>query len=206
MLRFVPLLSFAFIVIGVIALLGLMVWAARRGRPSPGPGDYTVLFRYNAVLRGFATFAAFGIPAGITALVLVFPPKPDEIVYIIGVYLLFATLGLPLFWETHRFYLLVTPDGIQRHSAWLPFRSIAWDDLQEVRFVAGNSWFVFASTDGTKIRASTLISGLSDLMRLVELRVPHERLRHARAGYERIGRAFPEMPDQPRLEARRPRY
>ena len=34
--------------------------------------------------------------------------------YIVGIDLVFATLGLPLYWETIRYYVRVTPAGIER--------------------------------------------------------------------------------------------
>jgi hypothetical protein len=200
-----PALSYGLIAIGVIAILGLMAWAARRGRPSPGPNDNSVIFCYNFVLRGFAFFAAFGIPTGVTILVFLFPPRGVEVWYVAGVYALFAALSLPLYWETSRFYVLITPEAIERRSPWFSYRSIAWEDIAEVSFSSVNAWFIFLSKNGEKIRVHTLITGLDDLLRLVELRIPAERLRKARVGYERVRRQFPHLPDQPILEARRPR-
>ena len=104
-----PILIYGLIAVSVIALLGIMAWAARIGRPTSGAGEHSVLFRYNFVLRAFAFFAAFGIPAGITAMVFAFPPRGEEVWYVIGIYALFAGLTLPLYWETSRFYVLVTP-------------------------------------------------------------------------------------------------
>lgn len=200
-----PFMIYGLIAVCVIFLLGIMAWAAKRGRPAPGADENSVVFRYNIILRVFAFLAAFGIPAGITALVIAFPPKREEIGYVIGVYALFAGLSLPLYWETSRYYVLISPEGIERRSAWLGFRFIAWDDLTSVTYSQINAWFVFQAENGEKIRISALISGLNDLLRLVEMRVHPSVLKPARTGYDRLGRPFPKNDDEPRLEPRPPR-
>lgn len=193
------------IAISVVGLLGLMAWAARRGRPRPGPDDHTVLFRHNGVFRWFAYVTAFGIPVGLTALVIAFPPKAEEVWYALGAYVLFAGLTLPLVWEASRFYLLATPEGLESRSPWRGLRFLAWEDVERVTFSQANAWFVFHGRDGTVIRVHMFVGGLTDLLRLTELRVPAGALKGARMGYERLGRPFPRQPDQPVLEARPPR-
>ena len=200
-----PFLTYGLIAVCVVFLLGIMAWAAKRGRPTAGGEEHSVVFRYNIVLRVFAFLAAFGIPIGITALVIAFPPRREEIGYVIGVYAIFAGLSLPLYWETSRHYVLISPEGIERRSAWFGFRFIAWDEVAKVTYSQVNAWFVFHAENGEKIRVSALISGLNDLLRLVEMRLPARVLREARAGYERLGRPFPKSDDEPRLEARPPR-
>jgi hypothetical protein len=101
--------------------------------------------------------------------------------------------------------VLISSEGIERRSAWTGFRFIAWDDLASVSYSQINAWFVFQGENGDKIRVSALISGLNDLLRLVELRVPASLLKPARTGYERLGRPLPVDHDEPRLEARPPR-
>src|SRR5215472_5888155 len=67
---------FLIVAVPVIGFLGLLMWAAQRGRPVEGPGG-TLVFRHGLLLRGFALFAAFGIPLGITVLVFFNPPKTE---------------------------------------------------------------------------------------------------------------------------------
>jgi hypothetical protein len=200
-----PVLIYALIAVCVIALLGMMAWAARRGRPSAGGGEHTVLFHYTIVLRTFSFLAAFGIPAGITALVIAFPPKRSEVGYVVGVYALFAGMSLPLYWETSRFYILISPEGIERRSAWMGLRFIAWDEVDRVTYSKMNGWFVLHAENGDKIRVSMLVSGVDDLLRLAEMRLPASVLKPARVGYERLGRPFPKLDDEPILESRPPR-
>jgi hypothetical protein len=198
-------LSYILIATGLVVVLGVMAWAGRRARPPVSGNEQSLLFRYSAALRWFAIFAAFGIPIGITLLVVAYPPRGKEVWYVIGVYALFAALSVPLFWETSRYYVRLTPTGIERRSAWGGLRSCDWDDLQEVRYSPLNSWFVFVAVSGEKIRVHTLLAGLNDLFQFVESRVPADRLRHARKGYERLRRPFPWRGDEPVLEPRRPR-
>ena len=205
MSRLLPLLPHAFIALGVLALLGLMALAGSRGRPAPSTSGPSVLFRHNPIFRGFAYVSAFGIMAGLTGIVYVYPPHGHEIWYILGLYLFFAALTLPLVWEVSRFFVFVTPDGLIARSAWRGGRTIAWDDIGEVRFSTLNAWFAFRSTNGDEIRAHAFVAGLRDLVRLVELRVPTRVLKKARVGYERLGLPFPELNDEPVLEARPPK-
>ena len=122
-----------------------------------------------------------------------------------GIYALFAALSLPLYWESSRYFVLVTPEGLERRSAWRRYCVMAWDDIQKVTFSTINAWFVFHAENGDKIRVSTLMAGVTDLLRLVELQLPPDVLKPARVGYERIGRPFPNFNDEPILEARPPR-
>lgn len=200
-----PAMTYGLIVVAVTVLLALMAWAGRHGRPRPGADEHTLLFRHNAVFRWFAYLSTIGIPLGLTALVTLIPPRGEEVWYVVGIYAGFALLTLPLFWEAIRYYVLVGPEGIVCRSAWRGTRFIAWDDLREVSFSTANAWFIFRARDGTTIRVHMFVSGLSDLLRLVELRVPADRMRNAKPGYDRVGRPFPKVSDDPVLEPRRPR-
>jgi hypothetical protein len=198
-------LSYVLIATGLIVVLGVMALAGRRGRLPASDNEQSLLFRYSATLRWFAIFAAFGIPIGITLLVVAYPPRGRQVWYVIGVYALLAAISVPLFWETSRYYVRLTATGIERRSAWGGLRSFNWDHIQEVRYSQVNSWFIFVAFSGEKIRVHTLLAGLNDLLQFVESRVPADRLRQAKKGYERMRRPFPWQGDEPVLEPRRPR-
>ena len=83
-----------------------------------------------------------------------------------------AVLTLPLVWEASRFYVCVTPEGLESRSAWRGTRFIAWDELYEVRYSSINSWFVFRGTSGEKIRVTGFVAGLPALLGFVEMRLP----------------------------------
>ena len=201
----VPLISHVLIALAVIALLALIAWAGRQGRPRPAPGSATLLLRYSLVFRWFAYAIAFGIPAGLTVAVYLHPPRAEERWYILGLYLLFAALTLPLVWEASRYYLFVTPEGLEARSAWRGTHFLAWDDIDGLSYSSINSWFVFSTANGDRLRVSAYVGGLKRLLAVAETRLPTAALKCARTGYARLGRAFPRLPDEPVLEARSPR-
>jgi len=200
-----PAMSHGLVVVAVIGLLGLMSWAGRQGRPRPAPGSHCHLFQYNALFRSAVYLAAFILPVGLTLLVFLYRPGDEARRFVFGLYLLVASLSLPLVWEASRFYVLVTPEGLQSRSPWRGTRFFAWDDIGDVGFSKINSWFVFRSVNGEKIRVSGFAARLPALLGLVELRLPATALKNARAGYERSGRPFPQLPAEPVLEALPPR-
>jgi hypothetical protein len=201
-----PWLSVSLIGLGTIAFICVLAWSVQRSRRVPGLGQTIFDFRYKLIVRAIAAFAAFGVPAGFAMLLLWYRPLRHETAYIIAVYLICAGLGLPLFWETGRYLLRVTPNGIERRSGWTPYRVLTWDDVAEVRYSSLNAWFVFVAENGEKIRVHALIDRLNDLLRLAEGRLPPTALIKARTGYERIGRALPKLGSEPVLEARPPRW
>jgi Bacterial PH domain len=202
----VPLISHGLIALAVVALLALIAWAGRHGRPRPAPGPDTLLLRYNLLFRWFAYAIAFGIPAGLTVAVYFHPPRAEVRWYVLGLYLLFAALTLPLVWEASRYYLLVTPAGLEARSAWRGTRFLAWDDIDGLSYSSVNSWFVFSATNGDRLRVSAYVGGLKNLLALAETRLPITAIKAARTGYAKLGRPFPPLPDEPVLEARSPRH
>ncbi len=82
---------------------------------------------------------------------------------------------------------------------------MAWDDVESVVWSAVNAWFEFVGRDGDRIRVHAFVTGLNDLLQAAEAEVLPMALKGARAGYTRVGRPFPHLPDEPVLEARQPR-
>jgi hypothetical protein len=180
----------------VSGLLGLLAWAARRGTPKSDPATGTLLFRHSPLFRGFALFSAFGVPLGITVLVIFNPPKKDgDTVAILGLYLLFGVLSAPLLWGSMRFALTVSPDGLDFRSPWRGRRFVSWNEVEEVTYRDTHSWFVVRTTDGWTFRVSVLIPGLSEFLAACERHLPPADLAGAWAGYARLGRPFPGLLD-----------
>lgn len=199
----IPYLSIGLIAIGVFGLLGLLARAGRLGVPKPG--SQTLLLRYSPMFRGLTYVAAFCVPVGLTVLVTIFPPHGQARWYVFGLYVVVAVLGLPVVWEASRFYLFVTPGGLECRSPWRGVRYMEWDDLIAVEYSGINSWFVFRSAGGESIRVSGFVAGVPSVLAEVEKRIPPAALRNARAGYLKIGRPVPPSEDEPVLEARPPR-
>lgn len=189
----------------LIALALLLAASARQGRPRPLPGDRTLLLRHNTLFRWLALLAAVVLPILLTALLYLYPPKRPEVPYLVAAYLILALVTLPLVWEAGRYYLRVTPDGLECRSPWRGGRSLAWADVEAVNYSGVNAWFEFVGREGDRLRVHSFVAGLNDLLRVVEAEVPAAALKGARAGYARVGRPFPTLPDEPVLEARRPK-
>jgi hypothetical protein len=190
---------FLIVAVPVIGFLGLLMWAAQRGRPVEGPGG-TLVFRHGLLLRGFAMVMAFGIPLGITILVLFNPPKKEgDLTAIVCLYALFGVLSAPLLWEAMRFSLTVSPEGLDCRSPWRGHRFLPWEEVKEVSYNATNSWFVIRARDGWKFRPSILVPGLAKFLEACERRLPLSALANAEEGYRRVRRPFPreeiEAPD-----------
>lgn len=205
MFRPVPYQPFVLLA-GCAVLLALLTAAsARRGLPRTLPGDRVVLVRHNPMFRAVVLGLAVLLPAGLTVFLYYYPPVRPDVPFILGLYLVSAGLSTLFVWEAGRFYLLATPIGLEGRSAWRGLRVVAWDDLEAVAFSRLNNWFEFRGRSGARVRAMTFAAGLNDLLRVVEDNVPAEALTGAQTGYNRLGRRFPGLPDEPVLEARRPR-
>jgi hypothetical protein len=190
----------------VVGVLGLLLWAAQRGKPRSDPETETLIFRHSILLRGFAMFAGFGIPIGITILMFFHPPKHEGDVWaIIGLYALFGVLSAPLLWESLGFALVVSPEGLDCQSPWRGRQFILWDEVEDISYSSMNSWFIIRATDGWKFRVSVLVPGLSHFLEQCERHLPLSVLADARPGYLRVGREFPETDDPPWRKVRLPR-
>lgn len=205
MYRTVPFLPFVLIAGCAVLLAVLTAASARRGLPRPRPGDRAVLVRHDPLFRGVVLALAVLLPAGLTVFLHYSPPFRRDVPFILGLYLVSAGLSTLFVWEAGRFYVLATPAGLEGRSAWRGLRVIPWDDLEAVVYSPLNAWFEFRGRTGERVRAMTFAAGLNELLRVVEENVPPEALAGARNGYTRIGRRFPGLPDEPVLEARRPR-
>jgi hypothetical protein len=179
------------ITVAVVGFLGLLTWAARRGKPRADPETGTLVFRHSILFRGFSLLAAFGIPLGITALVLVNPPKKDgDVTAIVCLYALFGALSAPLLWESMRFSLTVSPEGLDCRSPWRPGRFVAWEEVQKLTYGGASQWFIIHTKDRWKFRVSIFVSGLNQFLEQFEKHLPQEALAGARQGYQWVGRPF----------------
>lgn len=181
----------------VCAFLVFLLGAAKRGQPEAEPGTGHLLFRHHSLMRWFAYFAAFGIPIGITALVIAFPPKdPGDTLAILGLYALFAMLSAPLLWESLRFALIVRPEGLECRSPWRGTQFFKWNEVEELSYSSLGSWFVIHAEGGRTFRVPVLTPGLNPLLEIFERHLPARALQRAKAGYAQIGRALPEAKSQ----------
>jgi hypothetical protein len=205
MFRPVPLLPFLLIAGSAALLAVLTATSARQGVPRPLRGEHVLVVRHSPVFRWSVLLAAVLIPFGLTVALRYYPPRRVDVPTFLGLYLVATGLLVPLVWEAGRFYVLATADGLEGRSGWRGVRVIVWDDVEAVSYRPLLGGFEFRGRDGATIRATAFAAGLAELFRLVEANVPPGALKRARAGYARIERPFPALPDEPVLEARPPR-
>lgn len=178
--------------VGAYVFLAILMAAAKRGKPTTNPGTSFLTFRHHILLRGFSLFLAFGMPIGITALIIAMPPKDQgDYLAILIIYALFAALGVPLLWESMRFALVIGPKGLDCHSPWRSRQFILWDEVEEVSYNPLLAWHVIRAVGGEKFRVPALVSGLNAFLEACEQRLPPAKLRRAKAGYTQLGRTFP---------------
>jgi hypothetical protein len=170
-------------------LSGLVIWAARRADPEVGAGG-TILFRYGLLPPGLCLLLPFGMPLVFVAIGLA---RPDKVGVGPGlaVGVAFCLMASPFWWETSRYAMVVSPDGIDCRSPWRGRQFVRWDEVEEVRYSSISSWFVLRPRGHRTFRIPTLVSGLSAFLEECERHLPPEALRRARAGYGEVGRPFP---------------
>jgi len=175
---------FAFIKISVIFVLKVLLGVANRERAKTDTATGKLQLRYGGLYRGFAIFAAFGIPFCITVLLIVAPQwNKDDLAGKIAMYLLFAGLGLPLFWESSRFSCTVSSEGLNCNSPWRGTRFIAWTQIKKLSYNPFCSWFIIRTIDGYKFRIHNLASGIPQFLDECDKHLPPGFITKAKEGY-----------------------
>lgn len=200
-----PYVVYGLIAIASIALIAAIVSAARSRRSRGGDNTNVHVFRYSLGIRALTFLIAVGVPAGLTIYVLTTRVRNPDFASIMAAYVFCALVGMPLFWETIRFLVRITPAGIERRSAWGRYRGLSWDEIRAVKFNPYLAYFIFEGESGQKIRVHALIARLNELLHHIETYLPPASIVTARIGYERLGRSLPKVGNEPILEARPPR-
>jgi hypothetical protein len=176
-----------------LVFMGILLWASRRGKPLRDAYTNAMVFRHGILIRGFALLGTFGAPSAIT-LIGIFrppPPQPGDFWAVCFLYALFPAISAPLLWESMRFAMKVSPEGLDCRSPWRGTRFLAWDDIKEISYSQAWSWFVVRAVDGWKFRVPLLIPGLGHWLEQCERYLPESALARAKTGYEVLGRQFP---------------
>ncbi|VTR96740.1 hypothetical protein [Tuwongella immobilis] len=177
----------------VVTFLAILMGAAQRGKPTTDRSTGFLVFRHHILLRLFSLVAAFGIPLVLTALVIANPPEnQSDTIAILGIYAMFGVLSAPLLWESMRFALVVSPEGLDCHSPWRGQQFIRWEEVEQVSYSSLLGWFVIRADGGRKFRVSAMIPGLNAFLEACEQRVSPAQLSRAKAGYTLLGRPFRE--------------
>jgi len=199
------ILNSTLVALSIGGLLALLAFLSGRSRPASRPDLSRVVFRYRFLPRFLTIAASVVLPTATTFLVNYFPPLREQKVYIAAAYFVIGSFCLPLVWESEWFYISLDANSIQSRSAWRGSRTFTWDDVTGLSYSSLNMWFILRLTDGAKIRVPLLVGNLKELLSRIEGQLPVDALRHARVGYEKVGRPFPALVNDPILEARSPR-
>ena len=177
--------------VAVLGFLGLLALVAQRGRPRVDSRAGTFLFRHSVLLRGFSMLMTFGVQLLVTVLAIFKPPQNlSDVFVILGIISAFAALGTPLLWESTRFALIVSPQGLDCRSPWRRGRFISWNEVKEVSYSNFGSCFVIRSRDAWKFQVPLFMAGLSVFLEHCEQQLPPGALAKAKQGYFHVGRPF----------------
>ena len=131
--------------LGLIGLLGLLAWAARRGRPDAGPP--TILIRHSSAFRLTTLLTAVAIPTVLMLAFAVLPPVREEGRYVLALFGVVMAVTLPMYWEAVRYYVFATPHGLECRSP-CALRAISPGRHSRGHIQPTTGWFAFRAWDG----------------------------------------------------------
>lgn len=175
----------------VMGTLGLLALVAQRGRPKFDLESGTIAFRHSGLLRGIARFFTFAVPLAVVVLAIFKPPQNGgDWLAVLGIIGLFVAIGGPLYWESTRFALIVSQQGLDCRSPWRHGRVLMWDEVGALSYSVLGGGFVIRARDGWKFNVPTLIPGLGVFLDQCEFHLPAGAFANARRGYVAIQRPF----------------
>jgi Bacterial PH domain len=181
----------------LIAFQFILVVALVRSQPTVEPKTGFLVFRYHVLARGFVAVFAVGAPIAITALAIAKPPQDqDDYLALFGLFALSAALIVPMLWETMRFVLVVSPEGLDCRSPWRGRQFIRWDEVERMSHNSALSWYVIRAVGGRTIRVSTAVSGMRSFLLECLQQLPPDKLRWAKAVHTQPARPLPDEQKQ----------
>lgn len=152
-----------------------------------------LVLRYGLIFRAIGYISLLGGPALVTLVAIAKPPnKAEDYWAILGILGIFCGLGAPLVWETTRFSLAASDQGLDCRSAWKKARYLTWPEIGSISYSVINSWFIIRSRDGWVIHINLFVPGLKQFLPLCEMHLKPQQLEGARMGYQALHRPFPE--------------
>jgi hypothetical protein len=184
---FAGALAGAFVAWALAALLR----AAKAGRGRADSAGCLCL-RYGPLMRGLMILGAASFASIFVALQFWLPRKNDLAAWVVFATLLpFALLEACGQWETNRFLLRISPEGLECRSAWRGWLRLPWKDVAEVSYSGSGACFVVSTSDGQRIRVPVYISGISQFLDECEKRLTWTMLQQAQKGYAQLSRPMP---------------
>jgi hypothetical protein len=173
--------------IPVAGLAIVSVVAARRSRPALTTEGELVM-RFSLPMRLFGVFAGLIVPLAVCALLIVFTPKDwNELYATVGGLLVFLLLGDWLLLETQYVHVSVSDKGIIYHSPWRRECAYAWDDVAEVSTFSYMYPFIFRGRDGRKFAVAMVLTGVSQLAKLIRTHLDPPVYEKAHRGFHWSG-------------------
>ncbi len=150
---------------GIIAVL-ICTYVIRKIRNQSQPGDLShgkFIVGLAWVCLAFVAFAfsMFFIDANVWE-------DKTEFYSAIGLIVGFGTGAGYLFLEVYKVKGSYDEDGIEFYTPWTGYKNEKWSDLRSVKFSSSAGWYVLSFKSGSKIRLSSFLIGLGDVLQLLE--------------------------------------
>ena len=153
----------------VIALLIPLVLVGLGGavRPQARQAEGVRIVEYGAGLRGFAVF--FATLAVVVAIVSLFLSPADR-PWILGISGIFAFPAVFLLPHAYLTRFVFGQEGITALSPWRKRHFVAWGDIVNVSYSAGEKSYVVVARSGMELKLHAYMSGVPELVREMQQR------------------------------------
>ena len=169
-----------------------LAWLARCARPVIDDRTGARVYQYGAEMKTIGWSAVFGFPLFILLTgVLPHPPKDEEVTIVVLMLAFGPVLGVPLLWESLRYRLMVSNDGLDCRSPWRGHRFVPWSEVDRLSYSKALGWFVVHATDGWRFRIPILVNGVPILLSEFQRYMPDSALQDARPGFQALKTPLP---------------
>jgi hypothetical protein len=171
-----------YVLLAAALMLAWLVLLVRGPRRVEVPN--LAVLRYGVFWRSLALALALAPPVIMVYAVWGVPWRNEATLTFAGVLFLATSVvcGLPLI-EATRVQIVITEEGLLRHSPWSGPLTVKWIEVESVRYSALNRWFIVAGA-GQAIRVSRYLGGIGAFVEAVRRKVAAERCVSAAAALE----------------------
>ena len=160
-----------------------LLWLARRARPVVDDRTGARVYQYGAEMKAIGWVGAVGFPLVVLFAAVLHPPNDEEVIYALLCIAFGPVLGVYLLWESLRYRLMVSDDGLDCRSPWRGHRFVPWSEVDRLSYSKALKWFVVHATDGWRFRIPILVNGVPTLLSEFQRYVPVSALHDARLGF-----------------------
>ncbi|MFL5574787.1 MAG: hypothetical protein ACJ79S_02305 [Gemmatimonadaceae bacterium] len=171
------------------AVLGQLMRAGRRSAATGADGTATLT--YSPVLRYFGLAAGVALPLFLLLMMFKHPPKSAGDWYAFaGLIGGFSLLGWWLILTVARTRVLVSDGEVTAHGLWGAPTRLAWRDVVRVRYGRQSGYFTLEDASGRKVRASSMMVGLPNLVEAMRQRLPEPAYADAVRNWQSMARGY----------------